>query len=201
MQSKLKIEEKIWNLDKLAEINTVDSFQGREKEIIIISWVRAGGEGTSIGFLNDFRRMNVAITRAKNHLFIVGHSKTLNQNKDWNKLITHWKSNKRITQYHSKAEMEKSLCFTKIKEEFHFEQANNNWVPQNSRNCAVNQQMGNFPPKWSQFPNKIPILKRIKTKEAGDGVPKTNETKPKHNKNKNAKKRNIKAEQKASEQK
>ena len=55
--NKIKIEEKVWNLDRVAEINTVDSFQGRENEIIIVSWVRAGGEGTSISFLNDFQEL------------------------------------------------------------------------------------------------------------------------------------------------
>ncbi len=51
------------------EINTVDAYQGREKDIIIVSTVRTDG----IGFLSDYRRMNVAITRAKNYMWIVGN--------------------------------------------------------------------------------------------------------------------------------
>ena len=65
------------------EINTVDAYQGREKDIIIISTVRSHG----LGFLNDYRRMNVAITRAKNFLWIVGNQQALQKNENWNGLI------------------------------------------------------------------------------------------------------------------
>ena len=56
-------------------VSTVDSFQGQEKEVIIVSCVRAGGK--NIGFLNDRKRVNVALTRAQHSLFIVGHRDTL----------------------------------------------------------------------------------------------------------------------------
>ena len=65
------------------EINTVDAYQGREKDIIIISTVRSHG----LGFLRDYRRMNVAITRAKHFLFIVGNKRCLSQDPNWNALI------------------------------------------------------------------------------------------------------------------
>lgn len=65
------------------EINTVDAFQGREKDIIIISTVRTEG----LGFLNDLRRMNVAITRAKHFMWIVGSKRALNRNEVWGALI------------------------------------------------------------------------------------------------------------------
>ena len=58
------------------EIDTVDGFQGREKEVILISCVRSNREGT-IGFLGDTRRMNVALTRAKRKLIVIGDSATL----------------------------------------------------------------------------------------------------------------------------
>jgi superfamily I DNA and/or RNA helicase len=61
--------------DKL-EIDTVDGFQGREKEAVVISLVRSNEIG-EIGFLSDARRMNVALTRAKRKLIIVGDSATL----------------------------------------------------------------------------------------------------------------------------
>ncbi len=58
------------------EIDTVDGFQGREKEAVVISLVRSNSIG-EIGFLSDARRMNVALTRAKRKLIIVGDSATL----------------------------------------------------------------------------------------------------------------------------
>ena len=60
----------------LISINTVDGFQGQERDIIIISLVRSNKEG-QIGFLRDLRRMNVAITRARMKLIIIGDSSTM----------------------------------------------------------------------------------------------------------------------------
>lgn len=58
------------------EVDTVDAFQGREKDAVLVSMTRANPEG-ELGFLNDLRRMNVALTRARRHLFVVGDSATL----------------------------------------------------------------------------------------------------------------------------
>ena len=75
------------------EVNTVDGFQGKEKDIIIISTVR-GNDFGSIGFLSDPRRMNVALTRAKVGLFVVGHATTLRQgNPLWAKFVEHAEKN------------------------------------------------------------------------------------------------------------
>lgn len=60
----------------LITINTVDGFQGQERDIIVISLVRSNGEG-DIGFLRDLRRMNVAITRARMKLILIGDRSTL----------------------------------------------------------------------------------------------------------------------------
>ena len=58
------------------EIDSVDGFQGREKEAVVISLVRSNPKG-EIGFLADMRRMNVALTRAKRKLLVIGDSATL----------------------------------------------------------------------------------------------------------------------------
>lgn len=69
------------------DFNTVDGFQGQEKEIIIMSCVRASETG-SVGFLSDVRRMNVALTRARTTLWILGNKQSLRRDKIWSKLIT-----------------------------------------------------------------------------------------------------------------
>ena len=67
-------------------ISTIDSFQGQEQQNIIISLVRSNEEN-NIGFLQDYRRMNVAITRAKERLFIIGDSATLAKDSFYNRLF------------------------------------------------------------------------------------------------------------------
>lgn len=70
------------------EVNTVDGFQGQERDVIYISLTRSNSEGV-IGFLNDHRRMNVAMTRAKLKLVIVGDSATLAQTPFYSELIAY----------------------------------------------------------------------------------------------------------------
>lgn len=84
------------------DINTVDAFQGQERDIIIgescclmgsaltirrtVSVVRAKEErstSSGVGFLQDYRRMNVALTRAKYACWVIGHAKTLQQSEHW----------------------------------------------------------------------------------------------------------------------
>jgi len=69
----------------LVTVNTVDGFQGQERDIIIISMVRSNDDG-QIGFLRDLRRMNVAITRAKMKLIILGNAETLCRHPFYRKL-------------------------------------------------------------------------------------------------------------------
>ena len=72
-------------------INTVDGFQGQERDVILISLVRANEEG-QIGFLNDLRRMNVAITRARMKLIILGDASTLTRHAFYKKLYPYIES-------------------------------------------------------------------------------------------------------------
>ncbi len=69
-------------------ISTIDSFQGQEKENIIVSLVRSNDDG-DIGFLKDYRRMNVAITRAKEQLVVIGDSATIGADKFYSEFLTY----------------------------------------------------------------------------------------------------------------
>eukprot|EP00553_Chaetoceros_curvisetus_P003824 CAMPEP_0204613926 /NCGR_PEP_ID=MMETSP0717-20131115/1825_1 /ASSEMBLY_ACC=CAM_ASM_000666 /TAXON_ID=230516 /ORGANISM="Chaetoceros curvisetus" /LENGTH=355 /DNA_ID=CAMNT_0051626507 /DNA_START=26 /DNA_END=1093 /DNA_ORIENTATION=- len=73
---------------QLVEVNTVDSFQGREANIVIFSCVRAAGS-KGIGFLSDVRRMNVALTRAKHFLFVIARCESISVNPYWDQLVNH----------------------------------------------------------------------------------------------------------------
>ncbi|KAK8250959.1 SEN1 N terminal-domain-containing protein [Phyllosticta capitalensis] len=68
------------------EFNTTDAYQGRESEVIIFSCVRASPAG-GIGFLQDIRRMNVGLTRAKSSLWVLGNSQSLIRGEYWRKLV------------------------------------------------------------------------------------------------------------------
>lgn len=72
---------------RLISVNTVDGFQGQERDVILISLVRSNDEG-QIGFLKDLRRMNVAMTRARMKLIILGNKDTMTKHPFYKKL---WK--------------------------------------------------------------------------------------------------------------
>ena len=79
------------------EVDTVDGFQGREKEVVLISLVRSNSNG-EIGFLADTRRTNVALTRARRAMKVVGDSATLGQHPFYSELFDHFQA---INAYHS----------------------------------------------------------------------------------------------------
>eukprot|EP01103_Thecamoeba_quadrilineata_P015130 TRINITY_DN4689_c0_g1_i1.p1 TRINITY_DN4689_c0_g1~~TRINITY_DN4689_c0_g1_i1.p1 ORF type:complete len:842 (-),score=197.24 TRINITY_DN4689_c0_g1_i1:65-2590(-) len=68
------------------DINSVDGYQGREKEVIVFSTVRSNEEG-KVGFLSDWRRLNVALTRARRGIIVVGNPNTLKNDEHWGRYL------------------------------------------------------------------------------------------------------------------
>lgn len=81
----IKRDVTLKQLRRQITINTVDAFQGQERDVMCVSMVRANDNG-QIGFLTDLRRMNVAITRARMKLIIIGNSATLSRHKFYHTL-------------------------------------------------------------------------------------------------------------------
>ncbi|WP_297487520.1 IGHMBP2 family helicase [Thermococcus sp.] len=73
-------------LPEEVEVKTVDGYQGREKEVIVLSFVRSNERG-ELGFLRDLRRLNVSLTRAKRKLILIGDSSTLRAHSTYGRLI------------------------------------------------------------------------------------------------------------------
>jgi superfamily I DNA and/or RNA helicase len=78
LKSLLQASSELQALGNKLSINTIDSFQGQERDVVYISMTRSNAENT-IGFLSDVRRMNVAMTRARKKLVVIGDSATLSQ--------------------------------------------------------------------------------------------------------------------------
>ncbi|OAG29608.1 regulator of nonsense transcripts 1 [Nematocida displodere] len=83
-----QIDDQIRNFCLGLEVTNIDAFQGRENDYIILTTVRSNDKG-SIGFVNNEKRLNVAITRAKRSLIIVGNPRTLSSDESWMNLISH----------------------------------------------------------------------------------------------------------------
>ncbi|XP_064918357.1 5'-3' DNA helicase ZGRF1 isoform X6 [Columba livia] len=87
---------------KAVQVSTVDAFQGAEKEIIVLSCVRT----RQFGFIDSEKRMNVALTRAKRHLLIVGNLACLSKNRLWGRVICHCKGWENGLQHVSQCEQQ-----------------------------------------------------------------------------------------------
>lgn len=85
----IKMQHFFRHLRKQISIGTVDGFQGQERDVIIISMVRDNNMG-QIGFLRDLRRMNVAMTRARMKLIIVGNAETLSRHRFYRAMIAYF---------------------------------------------------------------------------------------------------------------
>ncbi len=79
-------DEKLEALQDHISVNTIDAFQGQERDVIYISLVRSNAKG-EIGFLSDYRRMNVAMTRAKKKLIVIGDSATIGSHKFYQQFL------------------------------------------------------------------------------------------------------------------
>ena len=88
LRGKIKSSSSLRPYRQLLTVNTVDGFQGQERDVVFISLVRANDEG-QIGFLGDLRRMNVAMTRARMKLIIMGEASTLGHHAFYRKLLGH----------------------------------------------------------------------------------------------------------------
>ena len=84
----LKMQHYFRKLRRHITVGTVDGFQGQERDVIVISLVRDNAEG-KIGFLRDLRRMNVAMTRARMKLIIIGNAQTLSRHRFYRELAEH----------------------------------------------------------------------------------------------------------------
>uniref|UniRef100_A0A8C0TSX2 5'-3' DNA helicase ZGRF1 n=2 Tax=Canis lupus familiaris TaxID=9615 RepID=A0A8C0TSX2_CANLF len=85
---------------KAVQVSTVDAFQGAEKEIIILSCVRT----RQVGFIDSEKRMNVALTRGRRHLLIVGNLACLRKNRLWGRVIQHCEGRRDGLQHASQCE-------------------------------------------------------------------------------------------------
>ncbi|KAM6400741.1 5'-3' DNA helicase ZGRF1 [Pluvialis apricaria] len=101
---------------KAVQVSTVDAFQGAEKEIVVLSCVRT----RQVGFIDSEKRMNVALTRAKRHLLIVGNLACLSKNRLWGRVIQHCKGWENGLQHASQCEQQLNnilKCYLEKREE------------------------------------------------------------------------------------
>lgn len=150
------------------EIASVDAFQGREKDIIIMSCVRSN-EHQGIGFLNDPRRLNVALTRAKYGIIIVGNPKVLSKQPLWNHLLSFCKEQKVLVEGPLTNLKESMIQFAKPKKLMNSENPGSHFMTTSmfdAREAMVpgsvydRTNMNGQPPNFGTFNNR-PAAQRI----------------------------------------
>lgn len=115
-KQKMDIQQKLSKDFSNIEVNTVDGFQGREKDVVILSCVRAKNNRASIGFVGDRQRMNVALTRARHALFILGDMQTLKSgSNDWMELLEDAKKRECIFAVESFEDMKSHLSAANLR--------------------------------------------------------------------------------------
>ncbi|XP_045135747.1 uncharacterized protein LOC123518800 isoform X2 [Portunus trituberculatus] len=109
-RQKFHLEEKLSRLKGKMNIsiNTIDGFQGQERDVIVLSFVRANNTA-SIGFLSHRQRLNVALTRAKEVCYIIASFSSLECNREWNSLINNARKRKVVCTIRSKEENDKAF--------------------------------------------------------------------------------------------
>jgi superfamily I DNA and/or RNA helicase len=90
LESMINDENQLKTMD--ITVNTIDGFQGQERDVVYISLVRSNTKG-DIGFLSDTRRMNVAMTRARKKLIVIGDSVTVGNNAFYNSFLNYCEEN------------------------------------------------------------------------------------------------------------
>ncbi|XP_027693343.1 protein ZGRF1 [Vombatus ursinus] len=119
---------------KAVQVSTVDAFQGAEKEIIILSCVRT----KQVGFIDSEKRMNVALTRGKRHLLIVGNLDCLKKNRLWGRVIQHCEGRENGLQHSSQCEPDLNLLLKRYLEKKAEEKEKNQ--KENSKNKSLSQK-------------------------------------------------------------
>lgn len=138
------------------EIASVDAFQGREKDIIIMSCVRSN-EHQGIGFLNDPRRLNVALTRSKYGIIIVGNPKVLSKQPLWNHLLNFYKERKVLVEGSLNNLKESQIQFVKPKKIINNLNPGTHFMSNVMYDAKEAMGSGNYFQKSNQMPTQQPI--------------------------------------------